>query len=69
MPKGVYDRSKQSDKSPHSYVEVEWSKRGDRVPFGHRLDFLSPEKQHLNTGRLKIMAPLHPEKRKRGDAS
>lgn len=66
MPKGIYDRSKQSDKSPSSYVEVEWSRRADRVPFGNRLDFLSPEKQHLNTGRLKIMPPLQDKKRQRG---
>ena len=57
------------DKSPHSKVEVEWSQRPERVPFGHRLDFLSPEVQHLNTGKLKIMPPLNPEKRKRGNSS
>ena len=67
MPKGVYDRSKQSDKSPSPFAQVEWSRRADRVPFGHRLDFLSPEKQHLNTGKLKILPPY--EKRKRGDSS
>lgn len=67
MPRGIYDR--QRDKSPQSNAEVEWSRRPDRVPFGHRLDFLSPEKQHLNTGKLKIMPPLNDKKRKRGDNS
>ena len=33
------------------------------VPFGDRLDFLSPERQHLNTGRLRILPPRNPERR------
>lgn len=28
------------------------------VPFGDRLDFLSDERQHLNTGKLRILPPL-----------
>lgn len=42
---------------------VEWSRRPEARAFGDRLDFLSPEKQHLNTGRLAILPPSNPEKR------
>lgn len=33
------------------------------VPFGDRLNFLSPESQHAFTGRLRILPAKHPEKR------
>lgn len=36
--------------------------------FGDRLNFLSDEKQHLATGRLRILPPLNPERRERGSA-
>lgn len=51
--------SRHSDKNPL----VGWSTRHGFTPFGDRLDFLSPERQHLNTGRLKILPPSNPEKR------
>lgn len=35
------------------------------VPFGDRLNFLSDERQHLATGRLRILPPLNPERRER----
>ena len=41
---------------------VVWRK--EFVPFGDRLNFLSPEVQHLNTGRLSIMPPRGERKRK-----
>lgn len=38
------------------YMEpTRWNKTF--IPFGDRLDFLSPENQHLNTGRLRILPP------------
>lgn len=51
--------SRHSDRNPL----VGWSTKHGFVPFGDRLDFLSPERQHLNTGRLKILPPSNPEKR------
>ena len=38
-----------------------WNK--NFVPFGDRLDFLSAEKQHLNTGHLRILPPRGERKR------
>lgn len=42
---------------------VEWSTRYGFKAFGDRLDFLSPERQQLNSGKLRILAPLNPERR------
>lgn len=33
------------------------------IPFGDRLNFLSEERQHLATGRLRILPPLNRKKR------
>lgn len=52
MPKGVYPR-----KPKKSSLSVEWQQREDFKPFGDRLGFLSPEQQHITTGRLRIMPP------------
>jgi hypothetical protein len=49
---------------PMKSVPVEWLAKPGFAAFGDRLDFLSPEVQHLNTGTLKIMPPRNPEKRK-----
>lgn len=45
--------NEQSDKSPS--LAPEWSARHGFKPFGDRINFLSPEVQHLHTGRLKIL--------------
>lgn len=41
---------------------VEWASREGWKPWGDRLNFLSPENQHLQTGRLAIL-PAKPKKR------
>lgn len=46
---------------PTGLPQVAWGR--SFVPFGDRLDFLSPEVQHLNTGRLSILPPLGVKKR------
>lgn len=61
------NKKKQRDMS-HSSPQVpspivEWSTRYGFKPFGDRIDFLSPERQHLNSGKLRILAPLNPERR------
>lgn len=45
------------------YMEAtKWNKQF--LPFGDRLDFLSPEKRHLETGSLRILPPKNPDKRR-----
>lgn len=48
-----------------SNPRIEWKEREEFKPFGHRLDFLSPEQKHLQTGTLAILPPMNKEKRKR----
>lgn len=36
-------------------VDVEWAGRQGWRPYGDRLDFLSFERQHLQTGKLSIL--------------
>lgn len=45
------------------HVPVEWLSRPGFQAFGDRLNFLSVERQHLNTGKLRILPPSNPEKR------
>lgn len=64
------DRDKsQSPSAPErpqrSASPVEWSSRHGFQAFGDRLNFLSPERQHLQTGTLRILPPANPEKRKK----
>lgn len=43
------------------YMEVpKWRK--EFTAFGDRLDFLSEERQHLQTGRLKILPAKNPKR-------
>lgn len=44
---------------------VQWSQRHGFRPFGDRINFLSPEAQHLNTGRLMILPPYGVKKRRK----
>lgn len=46
-------------------LQVAWPDDPGWKPFGHRLNFLSPERQHLALhGRMSILPPRNPEKRK-----
>lgn len=56
-PKGWKKGQGDRDKSQ----SISWHR--DFVSFGDRLNFLSPERQHLNTGKLRILPPRDPEKR------
>lgn len=44
-------------------VRPVWGKQF--VPFGDRMNFLSPERQHLQTGKLAILPARNPERRVR----
>lgn len=43
---------------------VEWDQRYGFKAFGDRLNFMSPEQGQMQTGRLAILPPVNPEKRK-----
>lgn len=71
MPRGVYDRTKKPEpvsaqsKPVAVLSDTDWPKRKGWQPFGDRLGFLSLDRQHLNTGRLRIQPPRNPELRDR----
>lgn len=46
-----------------SHPLVAWSTKHGFQAFGDRLNFLSPERAQLQGGRLRILPPLHPERR------
>lgn len=54
MPKGVYNRNHRDMSRPQKLPAVAWSDPGFKA-FGDRLDFLSPEAQHLQDGKLRIL--------------
>lgn len=47
----------------HTPLPTSWTSRPDFQGFGDRLNFLSPEAQHLHDGRLRILPPRGEKKR------
>lgn len=56
--KAIWDEKKRPKLAP------DWADREGWRPFSNRIDFLSPEARHLQTGRISILPPRGEKERR-----